>query len=113
MNNTHHSHFTLTYVRFITGDHFGHFLALVTLAPIFIMVMYASIIALKRELHTIWAVIGQIIGVIFSILLKKLLSQKRPEQSGLEDEGMPSNHAQFITFFFLYHALIKFWVELF
>lgn len=91
-------------MRYVQDDNLGFILALFSLSPVFIMVMYVTIIVFKRDLHSIFATVGQVFGVIVCIALKKILSQPRPEDSDLDDEGMPSNHAQFLFFFFVYHS---------
>ena len=71
--------FTLTYVVYERGDILGKFLAVVTLSPIFIMVMYATLIVFRRDLQTIFVALGQIIGVLLTIIIKKNISQERPK----------------------------------
>jgi hypothetical protein len=52
--------FSLTYVTYDEGDTVGFLAAGITLAPIFIMVMYASLILFRREFHTIAMLLGQV-----------------------------------------------------
>ena len=95
--------FTLTYVRYVSGDLFGWLLSLVTLTPIFLVIMYCTIIVIRRDIQTILTFIGQLLGAFVTVLLKKVINIPRPEQSDLKDEGMPSNHSQFVGFFACYY----------
>ena len=52
--------FSLTYVTYEEGDVLGFLAAGVTLAPIFLMVMYASLIIFRREFHTMAMLVGQV-----------------------------------------------------
>jgi dolichyldiphosphatase len=107
--------FSLTHVSYVEGDTIGKLLALVTLSPIFIIVMYSTILMTRRDIQTLFIVIGQLLNVFLNLTLKKLIKEPRPQErylfkgysdtfsdicrSGLDDEGMPSNHSQFIAFF--------------
>jgi dolichyldiphosphatase len=121
--------FSLTYVTYDDGDVVGFLAAGVTLAPIFIMVMYASLILFRREFHTLAMLVGQLINEISSVVLKEITEHsfpelaKRPEgkprtdtytsrvlcfalsASDKTDSGMPSSHAQFMFFFATYVTL--------
>lgn len=96
--------FDLTYVRFPEGDLVGELLALVTLTPVFVMVMYATLIVMRRDLQTVFICCGQVVNVGVNLVLKKLIAQPRPDESGFADGGMPSNHSQFIGFFAALYA---------
>lgn len=48
--------------------------------------------ALRRDLGTLLVFIGQLLGVLISIIIKKAVADPRPEGAILQDEGMPSNH---------------------
>jgi dolichyldiphosphatase len=70
--------FGLTHVMYIKGDIIGYFLALLSLSPIFIMVMYATLIVFRRDFQTIFIVFGQLLNVAVNLILKKVISQPRP-----------------------------------
>ena len=42
-------------------------------------------------------------GLIVNVILKKVIKQPRPDGTELEDEGMPSNHAQFLGYFVTFY----------
>ena len=86
--------FSFTYVVYKKGDNIGMLLALFTLSPVFIVVMYATLIVFRRDLETILSFIGQLLGVAVAIVAKKLIAQPRPDGAMLPDEGMPSNHVR-------------------
>lgn len=93
--------FSLTHVKFAAGDHFGQFMALVTLSPVYIMASYATLLVYRRDSITLYNLTGQMVSLLVNLVLKQCLNQPRPDHilSELEDSGMPSNHAQFIAYF--------------
>ncbi|ETW01234.1 hypothetical protein H310_06820 [Aphanomyces invadans] len=86
--------FSLTWVMYDVDDPFGQLLALVTLSPVFIMVMYATLLVFQRDLHIAFLLLGQ-----------RTIDQKRPDGADMEDAGMPSAHSQFMAFFATYVVL--------
>jgi hypothetical protein len=104
--------FELTYVVYRKGDTLGWFLALVTLAPIFISVMYFTLCVTRRDLETILAFVGQIFGVFIVICIKKIINQPRPKGAQLTDSGMPSNHVSisFLSMIFVLQWSSKFFI---
>ncbi|CAK4079238.1 unnamed protein product [Aphanomyces euteiches] len=97
--------FSLTWVMYDAADPLGQLLALVTLSPVFIMVMYATLILFQRDLHIIFMVLGQLVNEVFNQILKRTIDQKRPDGADMEDAGMPSAHSQFMAFFATYVVL--------
>lgn len=95
----------LTAVRYGRGDLLGKCLALVSLAPIFLLAQLAALVAVRRDWPTLVLLAGQLLNDRFNALLKSFLRQARPEACELEDFGMPSNHAQFMGFLLCYSAL--------
>ena len=76
------------------------------------MVMYAALIAFRRDLHTVVMLLGQLLNEASSIVVKDLVAASkwrhwsvRPPGSDKTDAGMPSSHTQFIFFFCTYSAL--------
>ncbi|RHY40707.1 hypothetical protein DYB38_005377 [Aphanomyces astaci] len=78
--------FSLTWVMYDVDDPLGQLLALVTLSPVFIMVMYATLLVFQRDLHIAFLLLGQV-------------------GADMEDAGMPSAHCQFMAFFATYVVL--------
>jgi dolichyldiphosphatase len=75
-------------------------MALATLAPIYIIVSFATLLAYRRDYTTLLNTVGQFACLFFNTALKQLIDQPRPhDDSELDDSGMPSNHSQFICFF--------------
>ncbi|EQC33206.1 hypothetical protein SDRG_09190 [Saprolegnia diclina VS20] len=97
--------FTLTSVMYEADDPFGSLAALVTLSPVFIMVMYATLIVFQRDLHVICMLLGQMVNEVVNQILKRTIDQKRPDGAEMHDAGMPSAHAQFMAFFATYVVL--------
>ncbi|KAG7397886.1 Dolichyldiphosphatase 1 [Phytophthora boehmeriae] len=94
--------FELTWVVYDPTDPWGIILALFTLSPIFIMIMYATLVTSQRDLDTISMLTGQMITVVLNKVLKKIINQPRPEGAPISDSGMPSAHSQFVAFFAAY-----------
>lgn len=103
--------FSLTAVHYAKGDPFGDVMALASLAPMFIIAQTVALIAVRRDWQTLMFLTGLILNVLANKFLKDFIGQARPshlfcggdsgsvEDSGAyEDSGMPSNHAQFMSF---------------
>lgn len=99
--------FSLTFVSYEQEDPvYGWLFALSSLIPIFIVVMYCSIIGIRRDFQTAFALIGQLVSVVLNIVLKEVIAEPRPPRiDEREDFGMPSNHAQFIFHFSTFYCL--------
>ena len=109
--------FALTYVTYDDEDPFGWLLALITLSPIFIMVMYATLIVFRRDMHTLALLAGQLLNEATSVSLKAIVDSPtskwrhhavRPPGGDKVGSGMPSSHTQFMFFFTTYCALFVF-----
>ncbi len=72
--------FSLTFVRYEEGDLLGKILALFTLSPVFIMVMYATILVVRRDIQTALITMGQLINVGLNLVLKKIINDPRPKE---------------------------------
>jgi dolichyldiphosphatase len=77
--NVPHVPFSLTHVQYVKGDFVGFALALFTLSPVFIMVMYATLVVFRRDFQTGFIVIGQLINVGVNLVLKKIIANPRPQ----------------------------------
>lgn len=92
----------ISFVRYIQGDLIGHLLAYVTLAHLYIGSYYATVIAFRRDIQTLFICFGQLLCVGFNLILKNWLKESRPvDQEDFLDYGMPSNHSQFMGYFFV------------
>ncbi|KAG2257735.1 hypothetical protein Bca4012_094892 [Brassica carinata] len=60
--------------------------------------LFASIILLRHDGTALWAIIGSVSNSALSVFLKRLLNQARPATTSRTDPGMPSSHAQSISF---------------
>jgi len=95
-----------TYVRFREDDIVGQVLAYITLCPIYLMVMYTTLVVFRRDFGTLFALFGQMLNLALNKLLKKIVNQPRPdENSDYSDSGMPSNHSQFICYFCMFYII--------
>jgi len=106
---------SLTYVDYPTDDLAGKFLAWSSLAPIFIVIALGTLIIFRRELHTIAFFIGILSNEALNQLLKYSLKKPRPCRSINHLEhvhhtvyGMPSSHAQFMSFFAVYMSFFAY-----
>lgn len=97
--------FSLTHVRYVRGDALGFASALLSLAPVFIVVAYATLLVSRRELHVTFLLAGQLANVGLNAVLKASLNRPRPPTAERTDPGMPSDHAQFMFFWASYICL--------
>ncbi|KAL1926920.1 hypothetical protein VTP01DRAFT_5250 [Rhizomucor pusillus] len=93
---------SLTHVQFDRNDKLAYALAYITLAPLAILVFYASVIVSRRELAVIFALAGQLLNEGLNAILKETLQIARPSAHLGTGYGMPSSHAQFIWYFAVY-----------
>ena len=70
--------FTLTYVEYPKGDYFGKVLAILSLCPLIIVIMFLTFFAAKRDMHTMTYGIGTIVNGIFNYVLKHTFKEARP-----------------------------------
>ncbi|KAF6134695.1 hypothetical protein GIB67_002096 [Kingdonia uniflora] len=104
---------TLTDVRYQRGDSLGHFLAWVSLIPVFISLGgFASHFIFRRDLQGMFFYIGLIISQFLNELIKTSVQQSRPETCILLDScdshGWPSSHSQYMFFFAVYFTLLTY-----
>ncbi|KAM7262988.1 hypothetical protein ACFE04_000671 [Oxalis oulophora] len=103
---------TLTHVRYVKGDQLGHFLAWISLVPVFISLGgFICHFIFRREIQGMFFFIGIIINQIISESVKKLVQQARPETCALlemcDSHGWPSSHSQYMFFFAMYFTLMN------
>lgn len=104
---------TLTHVRYRRGDQLGHFLAWISLVPVFICFGgFVSHFIFRRELQGMFFALGLLISQLINELIKKSVQQARPETCAIlemcDSHGWPSSHSQFMFFFAMYCTLLTF-----
>ncbi|EEF37138.1 dolichyldiphosphatase, putative [Ricinus communis] len=104
---------TLTHVRYQRGDQLGHFLAWISLIPVFISLCgFVCHFIFRRELQGVFFAIGLMISQFISGFIKKSVQQARPETCILlemcDSHGWPSSHSQYMFFFAVYFTLLTF-----
>ncbi|XP_071739119.1 lipid phosphate phosphatase epsilon 2, chloroplastic-like [Rutidosis leptorrhynchoides] len=78
----------------------------------FIAATYGGVILLRQDDLALWAVIGAVLNVLLSFVLKRILNQERPYSDVCSGPGMPSTHAQSISFAAVFIILsITGWLE--
>ncbi|XP_073289383.1 lipid phosphate phosphatase gamma [Primulina huaijiensis] len=102
---------TLTHVRYRRGDQIGHFLAWISLVPVFISLGgFVSHFIFRRELQGMFFAIGLLISQFVNEVIKKSVQQARPETCALlemcDSHGWPSSHSQYMFFFAVYLTLL-------
>ena len=102
---------TLTYVRYRRGDPLGHFLAWVSLIPIFISLGgFVSHFLFRRELQGLCFALGLIVSQVLNELVKTSVHQARPDTCAAletcDSQGWPSSHSQYMFFFATYFSLL-------
>ncbi|CAK9164803.1 unnamed protein product [Ilex paraguariensis] len=104
---------TLTHVRYQKGDQLGHFLAWVSLVPVFISLGgFVSHFIFRRELQGIFFALGLVISQFINEFIKTSVKQARPETCVLleicDSHGWPSSHSQYMFFFAIYLTLVTY-----
>jgi len=100
--------FTSTFVVYNGGDRLGFVLAGASLAPVFVIVAYATLLVSRRDLATAAALGGQLVNEVVNAVLKRAVAQERPTHalSAYSPRfGWPSNHAQFMGFLAAYMCI--------
>ncbi|GAB2235739.1 hypothetical protein Droror1_Dr00026180 [Drosera rotundifolia] len=103
---------SLTHVRYTKGDPLGHFLAWISLIPIFISFAgFLSHFVFRRELQALFFALGLILSQFVNHSIKSLVKQPRPSTCALleicDSHGWPSSHSQYMFFFAAYLTLIR------
>lgn len=104
---------TLTHVRYQKGDQLGHFLAWVSLVPVFISLGgFVSHFIFRRELQGTFFALGILISQIINEVIKTLFQEARPATCALlevcDSHGWPSSHSQYMFFFAVYFTLLTY-----
>ncbi|KAG4982100.1 hypothetical protein JHK87_026849 [Glycine soja] len=103
---------TLTHVRYQRGDGVGHFLAWISLVPVFISLGgFVSHFIFRRELQGIFFALGLIVSQFINEVIKTSVQQARPATCALlemcDSHGWPSSHCQYMFFFATYLTLLS------
>jgi dolichyldiphosphatase len=80
-------------------------LALITLAPPFLLVSYVTLILVRRELTMLSGLIGQLGCEGLNLALKRIFKQGRPTDFLGTGYGMPSSHSQFMGYFMTFWCI--------
>lgn len=104
---------TLTHVRYQKGDQLGHFLAWVSLVPVFISFCgFFCHFMFRRELQGFFFAIGLLISQFVNEVIKTSVQQARPETCVMlemcDSHGWPSSHSQYMFFFAVYFTLLTY-----
>ncbi|KAG7028007.1 Lipid phosphate phosphatase gamma, partial [Cucurbita argyrosperma subsp. argyrosperma] len=104
---------SLTHVRYQRGDQLGHFLAWVSLVPVFISLGgFLSHFIFRRELQGMFFALGLLISQFINEFIKTSVQQARPETCALlemcDSHGWPSSHSQYMFFFAIYFTLLSY-----
>ncbi|KAL0910891.1 hypothetical protein M5K25_018988 [Dendrobium thyrsiflorum] len=102
---------TLTHVRYQRGDSLGHFLAWVSLIPVFISLGgFVTHFLFRREIQGLCFALGLIFSQFLNELIKSSVQQSRPETCAAlemcDSHGWPSSHSQYMFFFSAYFSLL-------
>ena len=68
-------------------------------------ILFASIILLRHDGTALWGIIGSVSNATLCVVLKRMLNQARPATTSRTDPGMPSSHAQSISYISLFAVL--------
>ncbi|KAK7393571.1 hypothetical protein VNO78_22129 [Psophocarpus tetragonolobus] len=103
---------TLTHVRYERGDRVGHFLAWISLVPVFISLGgFVSHLIFRRELQGLFFSVGLIVSQLINEVIKTSVQQARPATCALlemcDSHGWPSSHCQYMFFFATYLTLLS------
>ncbi|KAF9731926.1 hypothetical protein PMIN06_003084 [Paraphaeosphaeria minitans] len=96
---------SLTHVHYNPADRVSYLCAWLALVPQGLCVMYATLIWSNREIEIMLMFVGQMGCEALNWCLKRLIKEERPREMHGKGYGMPSSHAQFVTFFSVTLAL--------
>ncbi|KAM7266574.1 hypothetical protein ACFE04_004471 [Oxalis oulophora] len=101
----------MTHIRYQNGDKLGHFLAWISLLPVFISLPgFFSYFIFQREIQPIFFFLGLLFNQFISQLVKNFVRQPRPGTCTVLEmcntHGWPSSHSQFMFFFAIYVTLL-------
>ena len=74
--------FSLTYVTYEEGDAVGLACALLALAPVFIIVSYATLLVSRRDVHVAYVLVGQLANKALNDALKAYFKDEMDKELG-------------------------------
>ncbi|KAF2710726.1 DOLPP1 protein [Pleomassaria siparia CBS 279.74] len=92
---------SLTHVHYNPADRISYLCAWLALVPQALCVIYATLIWSNREIEIMLMFTGQMACEGLNWVLKRYIKEERPREMHGKGYGMPSSHAQFVTFFSL------------
>ncbi|KAF2878546.1 DOLPP1 protein [Massariosphaeria phaeospora] len=93
--------FSLTHVHYNAADRLSYLCAWLALAPQALCVIYVTLIWSSREAEILLMAAGQFVCEVLNWGLKRWIKEERPPEMHGKGYGMPSSHAQYVTFFSL------------
>ncbi|KAF2274203.1 DOLPP1 protein [Westerdykella ornata] len=90
---------SLTHVHYTPGDQISYLCAWLALVPQGLCIVYATLIWSNREIEIMLMFAGQLACEAVNWVLKRYIKEERPREMHGKGYGMPSSHAQFVTFF--------------
>ncbi|KAJ5936777.1 hypothetical protein N7466_003227 [Penicillium verhagenii] len=102
MSDTPLASLSLTHVHYNPEDPLSFASAWLALLPQALCVSYTTLIWATREMEVIMMFAGQLGCEALNFVLKRLIKEERPKEMLGKGFGMPSSHAQFMTFFSVY-----------
>ncbi|KAL2855413.1 hypothetical protein BJY01DRAFT_204108 [Aspergillus pseudoustus] len=96
---------SLTHVHYNPEDHLSFLSAWLALVPQALCVVYVTLVWATREVEVGLMFAGQLGCEALNFALKRIIKEERPKQMFGKGYGMPSSHAQFVSFFAVYMGL--------
>ncbi|CEL01704.1 Putative PAP2 domain protein [Aspergillus calidoustus] len=96
---------SLTHVHYNPEDHLSYLSAWLALVPQALCVVYVTLVWATREVEVGLMFAGQLGCEALNFALKRIIKEERPKQMFGKGYGMPSSHAQFVSFFAVYMGL--------
>ncbi|GAB7350279.1 hypothetical protein MBLNU459_g0920t1 [Dothideomycetes sp. NU459] len=90
---------SLTHVYYDPSDPISHACAWLALVPQALCITYATLIWSTREAEVFLLFAGQMACEALNWILKRVIKEERPRRMNGKGYGMPSSHAQFVSFF--------------
>ncbi|KAF2797439.1 DOLPP1 protein [Melanomma pulvis-pyrius CBS 109.77] len=92
---------SLTHVHYNPADRLSYLCAWLALVPQALCVIYVTLIWSNREVEIMLMFAGQMACEALNWVMKRYIREERPPEMHGQGYGMPSSHAQFVTFFSL------------
>ncbi|KAI9934040.1 hypothetical protein ASPWEDRAFT_36026 [Aspergillus wentii DTO 134E9] len=96
---------SLTHVHYNPDDPLSFLSAWLALVPQALCVAYVTLLWASREAEVLLMFAGQMGCEALNFVLKRIIKEERPKQMFGKGYGMPSSHAQFMTYFAVYMSL--------